>query len=377
MELPQYVINWLFNNALKFPNVVGFSMDFSILQMDGVFSKSIDDMVRFYVTKKVNQLSLLSKELIPSMLTIRNNLKKHRFETDIIEIGQPQAIPPIPFDVYTSEIDKTNNFRPVELGVSVGNEAITAGSLGMLYKVLEDNPEYGVKVGDDIAGTNAHVDIPNPMWSIDEVIKSKLVNILQRGTYHGGSVPNDVVGKYLWHQQIYGSDINSDCPVSVGSVKFLNLISNLLGRKSRFRTVVPLANSIDFGLYKLSVEHILKIADNSIDTAKQFGAHLFAGSETSGILCHISEILNQCPIKIRPKNDNYEDFKVGDRVKGCSFWCNYETDVIDVNGVVNVGYGGLTMAPFVKVGIVNNDGTIKGGWSGSSFFLVERDGKRL
>lgn len=367
--LPKYMINWLFQNAYKFPNVIGFSMDFSIAQIDGKFDKTIDDVVRFYVTEKINPKHLLPQELIPATLSIRNFLKKYKFYTDVIELGEVEAIPPIPLDVYTSEIDKTANFRPVELGVSVGNEAITAGSLGMLYEVLEDNEIYGVKAGDDTVGSNAHVLTPNAMWTIDEVVNSKLINILQRGSYHGGVVPVDVVGKYLWHQQISGIGPDSECPVSLGSVKFLNFVSKLLGRKSRFRTLAPLVNSIDFALYKPSVEHLLKVADNSIDVAKPFGAHLFAGSNSSGILVHISEILNQCPIKIRPKNNNYSDFQVGDKIKGCSFWCNYETDVIDANGVVNVSYGN-SIAPFQKVVVVNNDGTIKGGWSGSGWFKV-------
>lgn len=368
MELPNYLTKWLIENAFKFPNVVGFSNDFSIAQIGGKFDRTLDDVIRFYVTKKVDAMTLSPKQLIPSVLKIRHLLGKQHFKTDVIEIGEIKANPPIPLDVYTSVIDKTVNFRPVELGVSVGNQAITAGSLGMLYTVLENNPAYGVTKGEILAGSNAHVLTPDATWEIDEVINSGLINILQRGNYHGGVVPDDVVGKYLWHYPVVGLGVDSDCPVARSSVTFLNSISKILGRQSRFNvTVKQVLNTIDFSLYRPTVEHKLKIADNSILTSNKFGAHLFAGSETSGVLCHISEILSQCPIKIQPANANFEDFKVGDRIKGCSFWCNYETDVIDVNAVVNVSYGTI-IAPFTKLVLTNNDGTIKGGWSGSGWF---------
>jgi len=369
--LPTYLTNWLFENAFKYPNVIGFSNDLSIVQMDGKFDPTIDDVVRFYVKKKIEKETLALRQLIPGQLSVRHNLKSQKFETDVVEIGEVMANPPIPlrkFNPYPA-VDKTQNFRPVELGVSVGNEAITAGSLGMLYDVLEDNTEFGVKAGDTLPGSNAHVLTPDPTWTVDEVYNSLKLNILQRGAYHGGKVPDDVVGSYLWHQQINSLGIDSECPVSKGSIKFLNTMAKLFSRKSRFKAVVPLVNTIDFALYEPTTDHILKIADDSIDTTKPFGGHLFAGSDQSGVIVHISEIMNQSPIKIRPKNNNYADFKVGDKVKGCSFWCNYETDVIDANAVLNVGYGN-SIAPFQKVVIVNNDGSIKGGWSGSGFFKV-------
>lgn len=365
--LPSYVTKWLFENAFKLPNVVGFSNDLSIAQISGKFQKSIDDVVRFYVVKKVDPNKLLPRQLVPEYLTLRHYLKRFTFETDVIELGELKANPPIPLQEPTSEVDKTQNFRPVELGVSVGNQSITAGSLGMLYEVLEDNDYYGVKVGDVLAGDNAHVLTPDPMWTVEEVVNSTLVNILQRGNYHGGVVPDDVVGKYLWHKQISGLGPDSECPVSNTATWTLNRLSGLLGRQSRFKTIVQVLNTIDFGLYKPLIDHILKVADDSVDTKNRFGAHLFAGSDVSGVLVHISEILNQCPIKIRPLNNNYGDFQVGDSVKGCSFWCNYQTGVIDVNAVLNIGYGN-SVAPFQKCVVVTNDGTIKGGWSGSGWF---------
>jgi len=385
--LPKFVRDWLFKNALKFPNVVGFSLDELPRLRWGRPNQLLNatrqdkSVIRFYVQNKLPiDLLRYSKDVIPAWVKIRHHLKKYSFDTDVVEIGLPQAPMPIPYDdlgekALASEVDKTVNFRPVELGVSVGNEAITAGSLGMLYlptelqyKLLFHNAKLKQFIDDILAGSNAHVTTPNAGWSVEDVIASGKINMLQRGSYHGGEVPNDVAGKYLWHQQIHPVEIPSDCNIAGGVASSLNGLSKLLGRQSRFKVFAPLINSIDFGLYKPSVEHILKIADDSIDVGKPFTSHLYAGSEQSGILCKISEILKARP-DIRPANNNWCDPQVGDRIKGCSFWCNYETPVQDINGVITVNYGDF-MALMQNAVVVANDGTIKGGWSGSGWFKV-------
>lgn len=362
--LPKYVRKWLWKNAWKFPNVVGFSTDVLPRYRHRAFEFE-REVIRFYVQKKLPIDVLRYDDVIPSWINIRHHLKKHGFDTDVMEIGLPQAPMPIPqpdLD-YLAEVDKTINFRPVELGVSVGNEAITAGSLGMLY--------LPTKLTDEIlAGTNAHVATPNAGWSVEEVIASGKINMLQRGSYHGGKVPTDVAGKYFWHQQVHPIEVPSDCNIAGGIASSLNRLSRLFGRQSRFKTFAPLVNSIDFALYKPSVKHILKIADDSIDITEPFTGHLYAGSDTSGILCKISEILKTRP-DIKPANNNWCDPKVGDRIKMCSFWCNTEREVIDVNGIITVNYGDF-MALMQSAIVVENDGTIKGGYSGSGAFIVKR-----
>jgi len=345
-ELPKYVQSWLWKNAFKYPNVVGFSLDVLPRQRNNSYSSQ--EAVRFYVKEKVGLDTLRFKDIIPPELSIRSMFKRHFLETDIIEIGLPEKF----------TIDKTKAFRPVELGVSIGNQAITAGSLGMLYLKGDDFSPWG--------GSNAHVLTPNAGWSVEEVINSGYVNILQPGSYHGGTL-KDAVGYYNWHQQIYPINVPSNCDIAGGLAGLLNRLSRILGRQSRFKAVVPYTNSIDFGLYKITKEHILKVADESIDVEdKEFTSHLYAGSETVGILCKVSKILETRP-DIKPANGYWSDPEVGDKIKGCSFWCNYETDVTDVNGVINVNYGDF-MALMTDAVVVNNDGTIKGGWSGSGWF---------
>jgi len=379
--LPKYIRKWLWKNAFNFPNVIGFSEDWSIRQSGGQwrFPPIFVPVIRFYVIKKIPIQNLKPKEIIPHWLKVRHWLRKHAFLTDIVEIKEQFATPPIP----QGETDKTKNFRPVELGVSVGNEKITAGSLGMLYERTRTELQLNIvglaraygsylytydnkTVTDIVAGSNAHVLTDgDPSKSVEEIIYK---NILQRGNYHGGKVPDDVVGQYLWHQQIHPVEIPSECPVGGLVGWILNGIAYVLKRKTRFRTYQNLVNTIDFAIYKPTVEHILKVADDSIDPTKEpFFGHLYAGSDASGIICSVPEILKASP-DLKPLSP-WCEVQVGDRVKGCSFWCNFETDVIDVNAVINVNYGTF-MALMTKAIIVTNDGTIKGGWSGSGWHKV-------
>lgn len=361
-KLPKNVRTWLWNNAFNFPNVVGYSIKYQ--KWFAGNNQYPVPVVRFYVNKKVSLSSLLPEEIIPKTLKIRNVVRKKAYQTDIIEIGELCANPPIPNDVRTSEVDKTQNFRPVELGVSIGNQAITAGSLGMLYEGVNGMMYCG--------GTNAHVGTPDAGMTVDEVVKSGKINILQRGVYHGGRIPQEVVGTYLWHKQVFGDkQEQSTCPIANFAALSLNALAWLFRRGSRLIAVgeIP-TNTIDFMLYKPVTEHRLKIADNSINPHNTFIGHLFASGSTFGVICKISNIIKECPYPIKPLNGKWGDVAIGDKVKGCSFWCNFETEVIDTDAVVNVNYGDFTALMEDQI-LVRNDGTIKGGWSGSGWFKVE------
>jgi hypothetical protein len=348
--LPKYIKRWIEKNIPAYPNVVGWSNVWMPRERIGVL-KFKSPVVRIYVVKKISSLILKDEEIIPAFTSVRSwrtLFFKKWFDIDIVEIDLPVAF---------SGVDKTKNFRPVELGVSVGNEAITAGSLGMLY-ITKDN-----KV---LAGSNAHVlTDDDPSKTPSQVVRK---NILQRGAYHGGKVPDDVVGQYLWHQQIYPIDIPSNCIPSNAIVRFLNWFYEKCGFLTRYHITATDNNTIDFALYTPSVEHVLKIADKSIDPIKSpFIGHLFAGSEQIGIICKIEEILAQAKDYIEKPLSEYTTVKINDVVKGCSFWCNYETVVTDINATVTVGYGTFS-AVFTNVILVHNDNIIRGGWSGSGWY---------
>lgn len=292
--------------------------------------------IRFYVTKKYPKSELNAKDLIPDEID--------GIKTDVVEIG----------DVKILQVDKTARFRPVELGVSVGNWNITAGSLGMLYTTPD---------GKMVAGSNAHVISPDPMLDPSEITEKR---ILQPGAYHGGQVEDNVVGKYLWHKKIISDSGNGNgngswCPIANLFIKIVNLFLCLFERRGRVQYVAQSNNVIDFAVYTPTQEHINKVADDSL-TDEPFIGHLFAGSDEVGVICKVSHIIEEgyTPL-VTPAS-----VKAGDIVKGCSFWCNYQTTVTDDSATIIVDYDG-PQATFDDTIIVENDGTIKGGWSGSGW----------
>lgn len=322
-------------------NVIGISRTLKKKIRKG---KEIEkEAIRIYVFQKEHPSVLSAKDLIPE--------KIFGVPTDVIQIKKPVAL----------SVDKTKAFRPVELGVSVGNWAITAGSLGMLYKVKAGN-KIGLPEGKIVAGTNAHVGTPDPSQSVDQVPEKR---ILQPGAYHGGQTEANIVGQYIWHQQIFPDIAPATCPIGNGVASILNSIAKLFGRRTRLQAIIAGINNIDFAIYEPSIEHNMIIADGSL-TDEPFIGHLFAGSTDNGIICKAKYIvdLGLEPLVL------VTEVATGAKVKGCSFWCNYETTVFDDSAQILVGYGNFD-ALFDDIIIINNDGTVKGGWSGSGFRLIK------
>ncbi len=326
------------HKILEKRNVIGYSNKIRFKIVNG----KITDIpcIRIYVSKKVPITSLRKEDIIPSHLG--------DIHTDIVEIGTITAPPNNLTPILTS---KTKKFRPVKLGVSVGHWDITAGSLGMLYSLGKDI----------LAGSNAHVLTPDPSMNPEEIKEKR---ILQPGAYHAGQDPENVVGLYYYHKRIIPLG-ESNCKIAKGVVWLLNKITKTFHRKGRFKYEVVEPNHIDFAVYSITVPHELEVADGSL-TDEPFIGHLFAGSSRVGVICKVKYIIKEgfYPL-IRPT-----EVREGDKVKGCSFWCNYTTTVTDESASVNVSYGDY-LAHFEDVILVANDNVIRGGWSGSGFRKIE------
>ena len=320
-------------NILKRKNVIGYSLTLKPKIKNG-FTFPDRMCVRIYVEKKEPLETLMIRDIVPIALG--------DIETDIVPIGEIRAL----------SVDKTSRIRPVPLGISVGNWNITAGSLGMLYKD---------KDGNILAGSNSHVIAEFPEKNPDEQLERR---ILQPGKYHQGQNIDNIVGTYFWHKRIVPLG-ESNCPIGRSLSSFFNLFLRFLGRRGRFKYISDFENNIDFGVYLPSTDHILEVADGSL-TNEPFIGHLFAGSDTQGIICKVKYIISEgyTPL-IEPV-----EIKVGDKVRGCSFWCHYETEVIDESAVIQVNYGSF-IAMFSDIIIVKNDGTIRPGWSGSGWRKVK------
>ena len=355
-EIVKELVEKKWSAISKKPNVIGYSGKLQLRETNGKLIPNTR-VFRVHVVRKLPESCLKESSIIPRCLSLSNK----QIETDVVKIGKLTA-PPSPYNLSKSklkklDVDKTAKIRPVPLGVSIGNWSITAGSLGMLYKVKEDN-KLGITPGINVAGTNAHVASDGPEKKPEEVIEKR---VLQPGSYHGGKTEDNIVGTYVWHQRIFPDGIPSECTITKLVAKIYNKLSKQAGRHARLSPVSVGENNIDFAVYLPSTEHIKKVADNCLDE-EPFIGHLFAGSEAYGIICKVKYIIDLGLEPLVP----IAEVKVGDTVRGCSFWCHYTTTVFDDSGVITVSYGDWN-ATFTDVIIVSNDGSIRGGCSGSGY----------
>ena len=289
--------------------------------------------IRVYVRRKLPVSMLRKRDVIPS------EFKGKRI--DVVEIG----------DITALAVDKTKEFRPVPIGVSVGHISITACSLGF-YPIYRD--------GVVLVGGNAHCYTPDPSLSPEQVKEKQIV---QPGRYHDEH--SGVVGEYYWHERIV--PVDEGCPVGKAVSTVLNFLAKLVGSGTRFVIERDNDNYVDFAVYAPSVEHTPVIADGSIDESAPMVGFLFAGSDKVGVICKAKYVVDRGFTFNVPVAEVHS----GDKVKGCSFWCNYKTTVVDESAMLQVNYGNF-VAKFNDVILVENkDNTIKGGWSGTGFRKVK------
>lgn len=295
---------------------------------------------RVYVKEKVALKDLKIDDIIPSFL--------ENTPTDVVVIG----------DVKAAFTDRQSVVRPVVLGLGIGNWDITEGSLGELY-TRSDSPEV------IFAGTNAHIVTPSPFLAPSQIIERR---ILQPGAYALGKDQSNVVGTYHYHKrlEVYASDKwNSLNWLGFFIWAFVQLLKQVFGSGGAKATAVGM-NLIDFGVYIPTVPHLNATVDDVLKNEPIIG-HLFASSEFVGIVCKIKYIIEE-GYKPLHGTAGVED---GDVVKGSSFWGDYETTVLDDSVSLVVDYGEFA-AEFDDVIFLVNDGTIRGGWSGSGFRLIKR-----
>lgn len=325
----------LFKYVAEKKNVIGKSNYFQDRIRNGKVVKG-EKVFRIYVSEKLPVDALKRSDIVPK--------KIKGIETDIVALE----------DVHTFTTDRTARIRDVPLAVSVANEKVTAGSLGMLY----NHYIHGL-----VAGSNAHVLAPDPTSHPAEV-RFKLTS--QPGSAHDPNVNDNKVGDYLWHDTIITPQDNP-CPVAKTIVKALNVMSRFLGRESRFETYDAGSNNHDFGVYTPSTKHVLEVPDVSLD-GKKFAGHLFAGSKVIGVIGKVKYAIERGYYPCI----NPTIVQVGDVVEGYSFWGDYKTVVTDDSASLQVGgYGrAKSIALFDDVILVKNEDVIRGGWSGSGFYVV-------
>ena len=247
-------VDKLAKQLLKYPNVTGYSKKLRKRIKDG---KVVEEWcIQIHVSKKVPLKELKLNEVIPAEVD--------GIPVDVVDIGELKAL----------SVDKTKKFRPLQPGISIGNYAITAGTLGNF--VLGTKKPFKNEV---FTASNAHVFCDNPSLE-----KPEEFDIIQPGRYDGGT-HKDKVGEYVWHQRIKPLGFESSCPMLTSTVKAVNWLLKKLKRKSRISVHTEEANYIDFAVASIDVPYTFKHADKVFDSLYECIGYGFAGSDKVSLVC--------------------------------------------------------------------------------------------
>jgi len=291
-------------------NVVGYSKKLRRRIRNGV--EVDEEVIRVYVSRKLHPSALALGDLVPAEID--------GVPTDVVEIGEMTAL-----DVHP--LAHVARVRPLAAGVSIGNWAITAGTLGWFFSDGR---------GREMLGSNAHVFTENPLAPSSEETR-----IVQPGRADGGLVPDDAVGTYYWHQPLAGSG----CAPSNALAGLLNGASTLLGRKTRFQLTLTEKAKIDFAVAEPTVEYELKMV-----TAKEFDGFVglgFAGSSQASFFCKAEHIREA---GWRPLEKTIEPATIGETIHKVGRTSEYTSgQVLDDSAFGKVSYGGLSFVEFDDV----------------------------
>jgi hypothetical protein len=306
-------------------NVVGYSKKFRKRIKDG---KKIDEeVIRIYVSKKIDPVDLDLRDLIPREID--------GVSTDVIEIGEIKALDLHPLAHVT-------RVRPLVAGVSIGNWAITAGTLGWFFKDGR---------GREMLGSNAHVFAEDPLKP-----SSSEKRIVQPGRYDQGNVPEDIVATYYWHQPLSGSE----CALSNAITGLLNGASVLLGRKTRFELTLADKAKIDFAVAEPTTDYELKLY--TADECEGFIGLGFAGSNQASFFCKAQHIRDT---GWTPIGKTIMPVTVGESIHKIGRTTEYTSgQVVDDSAYGRVNYGGLNYVEFDDV--ILTTAMLEGGDSGDS-----------
>lgn len=130
------------------------------------------------------------------------------FKTDVTCAEDPQL--------------QSNIGRVRQPGYSIGNEKITAGTLGCLVK----------KNGNTMLLSNAHVFTPDATAE-----EAESTGIVQPGIYDGGKMPDDYAAFLVEYVPVVPSTEFSACPVTITIQKILNGVYRLARRSTRWKAV--------------------------------------------------------------------------------------------------------------------------------------------
>ena len=310
-------------------NVQGYSKKLRSRVRDGRIVE--EEVFRIYVKEKMPLSALAVADVIPPLI--------QGVATDVVVIGD-MSIPPL----MASPKAYTERVRPLQAGISIGNKAITAGTLGWYFE----------KNGDIAIGSNAHVLAENPLEA-----GSQEKAILQPGAYDGGKTPQDVVAKYRWHQQLYGGV--SKCPVGQLFAGLGNMAAHLSARRTRFKLLTAGVNRIDFAVTGAPlVDYELEVC--GAEEWSGFVGLGFAGSSQASFFCKAGHIE---ATGWKPIDVDVRVVEVGDTLHKVGRTTEYTAGVVvDDCAHGKVDYGGGNVIEFDD--LILTEAMLEGGDSGDA-----------
>jgi len=333
---------------LKYPNVTGYSKRYRYRIRRGKVVKEL--CLQVHVVKKIPEKRLRIQDVLPKEI--------EGIPVDVVEYGLLR-IPPLleegPEQTKARESGKTGVIRPLVAGISIGNYAVTAGTLGD-FVVKTKSPDQG----EYFMASNAHV-------LVDEPARKEPVErtIIQPGRADGGSLIHKV-GEYYWHKQIIPQASQSSCLIANVFCLTFNSLAKVLRRRSRVKSYTSGSNKIDFAVALFSTKfkpiHYDKVFNRSRYVCIGYG---FAGSERVSLVCKGKYVVEEGYDSL---THSFAEPRIGDLVEKSSRNCYARGKVLDDSAYEIVSYG-VYSAAFDDVIITER--ILYPGCSGSAIYKLK------
>jgi len=209
-------------------NVVGVGVGYKVQR-----GKRTNEMcIVVLVSKKLPLQALYPGALIPTSYD--------DVDTDVLEVGDVRA-----------QQERTDRWRPIPGGVSIGHYKVTAGTMGCMVRDLASNERHILSNNHVLANSNE---------------SSPGDAILQPGTADGGRTDLDLVGHLERFQPIQFTVAPPSCSIAMFITRVLNKIAEWLGSKHRLIAIQqnPQATNLIDAAVALPVSGI-EISDDIVD----------------------------------------------------------------------------------------------------------------
>jgi hypothetical protein len=183
------------SSMLERENVVGVGVGYKVHR-----GKQTDELcLVVLVSKKLPVEAVDPKSLVPKSIDGVN--------TDVVEVG-----------VIRTHQSRTDRWRPIPAGVSVGHFKITAGTFGCMVRDQASNARLMLSNNHVLAASN-NAQLGDP--------------VLQPGPADGGGVDNDIVARLERFAPISFNEEPPSCQIATGVAGLINQLAQLLGSQHR------------------------------------------------------------------------------------------------------------------------------------------------